>query len=91
LPSLFIFWKSGDSLSFSRIQTEMASRMIDRRNGMRQPQLSKSSVDIDRRQARITRSDRKRPAANAINAKMKAAVGFTPEKNCLLMTAASEP
>ena len=31
------------------------------------------------------------PAAKAISAKMKPAVGFTPEKNCLLMTAASEP
>ena len=32
-----------------------------------------------------------KPAAKAISAKMKPAVGFTPEKNCLLMTAASEP
>ncbi len=32
-----------------------------------------------------------KPAAKAMRAKMNAAVGFTPEKNCLLMTAASEP
>jgi hypothetical protein len=32
-----------------------------------------------------------KPAANASSAKMKAAVSLTPEKNCLEMTAASEP
>ena len=31
------------------------------------------------------------PAAKASNAKMKAAVGFTPEKNCTEMIAASDP
>jgi hypothetical protein len=31
------------------------------------------------------------PAAKASSAKMNAAVGFTPEKNCLLMIAAREP
>ena len=32
-----------------------------------------------------------KPAAKASSAKMKAAVGLTPEKNCLAMIAASEP
>ena len=32
-----------------------------------------------------------KPAAKAISAKMKAAVGLTPEKNCAAMTAESEP
>ena len=31
------------------------------------------------------------PAANAISAKMNAAVGLTPEKNCAEMIAASDP
>ncbi|MNP60302.1 hypothetical protein D3C76_1553760 [compost metagenome] len=33
----------------------------------------------------------RKPAANAIKAKIKAVVSFTPAKNCLLMTAASAP
>ena len=32
-----------------------------------------------------------KPAAKASSAKMNAAVGLTPEKNCLPMIAASEP
>ena len=32
-----------------------------------------------------------KPAAKAINAKMNAAVGFTPEKKCDAIIAASEP
>ncbi len=32
-----------------------------------------------------------KPAAKASNAKMKAEVGSSPEKNCLAMMAASEP
>ena len=32
-----------------------------------------------------------KPAAKARSAKMKPAVGFTPEKNCLLMIDVSEP
>ena len=32
-----------------------------------------------------------KPAAKAISAKMKAAVGLTPEKNCTAMIADSEP
>ncbi|MNJ63551.1 hypothetical protein D3C77_594640 [compost metagenome] len=32
-----------------------------------------------------------KPAANASKAKMKPAVGFTPEKKCNAMMAASEP
>ena len=33
----------------------------------------------------------KKPAAKASSAKMKPVASFTPEKNCLVMTAASEP
>jgi hypothetical protein len=33
----------------------------------------------------------RKPAAKASRAKMKAVVSLTPAKNCLLMTAASEP
>ena len=32
-----------------------------------------------------------KPAAKAISAKMNAAVGLTPEKNCAAITAESEP
>jgi hypothetical protein len=32
-----------------------------------------------------------KPAANAMSAKMNAAVGFTPEKNCDAMIADKEP
>ncbi len=39
LPSSFMRWKTGDSLSFSRIQIEPPSRIAESRNGMRQPQL----------------------------------------------------
>ena len=37
VPSSFIFVKAGLSLRVNRMITEMASRKIDPRNGMRQP------------------------------------------------------
>jgi hypothetical protein len=61
LPSAFICWNSGVSLSLSRIQTETASRMTETRNGMRQPQSAKASSPIQVRTPRMTRSERNRP------------------------------
>ena len=48
LPSSFIFWNTGDSLSFSRIQIETPSRRTESRNGMRQPQAAKAGFAQDR-------------------------------------------
>ena len=66
LPSSFIFWKTGDSFRRSRIQTEIASRTIDTRNGMRQPQAAKSASPIAVRVNRITSSDRNRPSVAVV-------------------------
>ena len=66
VPSSFIRWKAGLSFSISRIQTEMPSSTIETRNGMRQPQAAKSSGDIETRQPRMTRSDRKRPSVAVV-------------------------
>src|SRR5690606_32883072 len=61
LPSDFIFMKAGDSDIDMRIQTEMASRKTDSRNGMRQPQSAKASSPTALRAPRITNSDMNRP------------------------------
>ncbi|MNP15472.1 hypothetical protein D3C76_1078300 [compost metagenome] len=53
LPSAFIFWNTGDSLSCRRMYTETISSRIDSRNGIRQPQASKASVPRIVRQARM--------------------------------------
>ena len=66
LPSAFIFWKAGDSVSDSRIQTEMASSRIETRNGMRQPQSAKSSSPMPSRTPRMTSSDRNRPSVAVV-------------------------
>src|SRR5262245_52651377 len=57
----FMRWKIGLSFKRRRIQSEMASKNTDTRNGMRQPQAVNSSADIERRAARITIRDRSRP------------------------------
>ena len=46
-----------------RIQSEMPSSSTDARNGMRQPQLSNCSVDMDERTTRITARAPIRPKA----------------------------
>src|ERR1700744_3935231 len=61
LPSAFIFWKRGDSVSESRIQTDTPSSAIDIRNGTRQPHAANSVSPIAIRAARITISERKKP------------------------------
>ena len=66
LPSSFIFWNTGDSLSRSRIQTEMPSRTTDTRNGIRQPQAAKSVSPMAVRVNRITSSDRNRPSVAVV-------------------------
>ena len=66
MPSAFIFWKAGDSLSCRRIQIEKPRRMIESRNGMRQPQAAKSSGVMLRRSVRITISERKRPTVAVV-------------------------
>jgi hypothetical protein len=42
LPSSFMRWKIGVSLSLSRMWTEKISRITETMNGMRQPQSAKS-------------------------------------------------
>ena len=42
-PSSFIFLKAGDSFICSRIYSEIASRKIEPRNGIRQPQAFQGS------------------------------------------------
>lgn len=66
LPSSFIFWKTGLSFSIIRIQTDTPSSTIEITKGMRQPQLSKASADIDTRQPRMTSSDRNRPSVAVV-------------------------
>ncbi len=66
LPSSFIFWKIGDSFRRSRIQTEIASRATETRNGTRQPQAAKSVSPMAVRVNRITSSDRNRPSVAVV-------------------------
>ena len=66
LPSSFIFWKIGNSLRRSRIQTEIPSRKIDTRNGTRHPQAAKSASPMVVRVNRITSSDRNRPSVAVV-------------------------
>ena len=61
LPSAFICTKAGDSCSCMRIHTDTPSRMIDTRNGIRQPQASNASVPTAVRTPRMTSSDSSRP------------------------------
>ena len=46
LPSSFIRLKTGDSCSWSRIQTEMPRSAMERRKGMRQPHSSNLAVPM---------------------------------------------
>src|SRR2546425_983466 len=54
-------WNRGDSLSKSRIYSEMATRKIEIRNGIRHPKEKKASSPNDWRVIKITASDRNRP------------------------------
>lgn len=65
-PSSFIFWKIGDSLRRSRIQTETPSRSTETRNGIRQPHAAKSASPVAVRVNRITSSDRNRPSVAVV-------------------------
>ena len=53
-PASFIALNTGLSDSLSRIHSEIASRMIDSRNGIRQPQAANSSGGIRKRQLSTT-------------------------------------
>ena len=66
LPSSFIFWNTGDSFRRSRIQTEIASRTTETRNGIRQPQAANSGSPSAVRVNRITISDRNRPSVAVV-------------------------
>ena len=66
VPSAFIFVNAGDSSICSRIQTEMPSRKIDSRNGMRQPQSANSFSPTMVRTLRITISDSSRPSVAVV-------------------------
>src|ERR1700754_4430956 len=66
LPSSFIFWKIGDSLRLSRIQTEIASSKNETRNGMRQPQVANSDSPTAIRVNRITSSDSNSPSVAVV-------------------------
>ena len=61
-PCLFLhLLEAGDSFIDKRIHTEIASRKIETRNGIRQPQ-SSNSLPVNSRVSRITISDRKSQA-----------------------------
>ena len=64
LPSAFISWNSGDSLSLSRIHTDTASSTSETRNGMRQPHASNRSVPSADAGSRGSRAARGRARAS---------------------------
>jgi hypothetical protein len=66
LPSSFIFLKIGDSFRLSRIQIETASRIPERRNGIRQPQLPNDSSPIQLRMPRMSSNARNRPSVAVV-------------------------
>ena len=66
LPSSFIFWNTGNSLSRNRIQTEMPSSSTETRNGMRQPHFANSGSPSAVRVNRITSNDRNRPSVAVV-------------------------
>jgi len=57
---------SGDSLSESRIQTEIPSRIADRRNGHLQPFSAKYSSPVHVLIPRMTSSERNRPSVAVV-------------------------
>ena len=66
LPSAFIFWNAGDSLSDKRIHTEMANSKMDTRNGMRQPQSANAASPSEVRTPKITIRLRNRPSVAVV-------------------------
>ena len=60
-PASFIALNTGLSDSLRRIHREMPSRMIDSRNGTRQPQAANSSAGISQRQVSTTMIDSTKP------------------------------
>ena len=65
-PSSIILWKTGLSFSFSRIHSEISSRISEARKGMRQPQSPKAPSPIQFRVARITIRLRNRPTVAVV-------------------------
>ena len=72
LPSRFMRWNTGDSLSLRRMYTENTSRISDTRNGRRQPQSAKVEASMVRRAPPITRSARKKPSVAVVWMKLVA-------------------
>jgi len=64
-PSALIRLKMGDSWSWSRMYTEMARSTADRRNGTRQPQVSKLAP-VALRVRRMTNSDMNTPTVAVV-------------------------
>ena len=62
MPSAFIFRKAGDSLSFTRIHTEIASSTIENRKGRRQPHSPNAFSPSVLRSVRMIPSDSSRPS-----------------------------
>ena len=63
VPSALMAAKAGLSLSLSRIQIEMPSRMAETRKGMRQPMALNASSPMTLRVVQITARAPKRPKA----------------------------
>ncbi len=66
LPADFIAWNTGLSASFMRMKIDTANRPSDIRNGTRQPQASKLSVDIAWRVEMTTIRQSRKPTGAAI-------------------------
>jgi len=66
LPELLICAKIGDSRSLSRMYNEIATRMMEIRNGILQPQALKSSLLIDACVTRITSNETNNPSVAVI-------------------------
>ena len=66
VPSSFIFWKTGLSLSCMRIHSDTPSRMIEIRKGMRQPQSAKASSPISVRMVMTTPSAANSPSVAVV-------------------------
>src|SRR5437588_3683615 len=66
IPAVLIEVKIGDSFIFNRIYSEMETRRIDSRKGMRQPHAEKASLVMKDCVATITRRETKRPSVAVI-------------------------
>src|ERR1700690_1809153 len=66
MPAVLSSAKMGDSFIFRRTYSETLTRTSEARNGIRQPQLEKSSLLMDCCVSKMTMSDTKRPSVAVI-------------------------